>query len=474
MSRPAPPDTDAPRSALVLGGGLAGISAAVRLAEADIPVTLVETSRRLGGRATSHDDPATGQTLDNCQHVLLGCCTSLIDLYRRLGVDHLIRWDRDLHFFDKQGHHDVLRRSPLPAPFHLSPALLRFRSLTWGDKTAISRAMLAILRLGPAGRSAVENISFLDWLRDHRQPPSAIDRFWAVIITSALNATPAQASAAAAIQVFQDGFLADRDAYTMGTATVPLRRLYDPAVPLIESRGGSVRFGDSVRHIHSDGSRITAVELDSGEQLTADAYISALPFDRLAKVADDALRQSDDRLAGLDRFAHSPILGIHLWFDRPVTHHPHMIFVDSPLHWIFNKSAESDPSSTAEDSDDPSRAPQYLHGVISAADEYVSWSSQRIIDMAVEELARYAPAAADAELIRGRAIKEKRATFTIEPGIETHRPAPTGPTPNLFLCGDWTDTGWPATMEGAARSGDAAANAARQRRSHQHSTPSHA
>ena len=440
-------------TALVLGGGLSGIAAAVRLAQHGVRVTLIETSRRLGGRATSHEDPATGQILDNCQHVVMGCCTALLDLYRSLGVDQYVEWHSRLHFFDKRGRHDVLEGNVfLPAPLHLSPSMLRMRTLTLAERLAVSRAMLTMLRMGSAGRMELEGMTFTQWLAEHHQPRGAIDKFWAVVVVSALNQHPDRASAAAAIHVFQDGFLAHEDAYLMGTAAVPLRMLYDPAVPRIEAAGGRVMLGSSVRRLLFDGARVTGVELSDGATLAADWYISALPFDRLEKVADDPLRTADSRFRGIEHFTHSPILGIHLWFDRPVVDWPHMIFVDSPLQWVFKK-VESQTSKTERH-----RPPnQYLHCVISAADEWIDKPHEQILTMAVRELAQYAPAVAGATLQRGKVIKEKRATFSPVPGIEAHRPSTAGAVKNLLLAGDWTATGWPATMEGAVRSGYAAA-----------------
>jgi len=451
-------DTNAARDAggvLVLGGGLAGLAAAVRLAEQGRAVTLIETSRRLGGRATSHADPDTGQLVDNCQHVLLGCCTNLLDLYDRLGVGQHVQWHRRLHFFDKHGRHDILAAGLLPAPAHLSISMMRFGCLTMREKLAVSRAMIAIMRLSAAERDALNDITFTAWLEQRRQPRSVIEKFWAVIIVSALNCHPDHAAAGYALHVFQDGFLRHRDAYAMGVSAVPLRELYDPAVAHIERAGGRVLFGASVRQLHYDpgARRITAVELADGQTLHADTVISALPFDRLDRVIDDALRRDDPRLSSLNEIRHSPILGIHLYFAGPWCPHPHMIFVDSPLQWVFNKSTVEDPAA-------PQGAAQHLHGVISAADDWVAMPSGEIIDMAIAELACYLPAdSPDAKLLRGRVIKEKRATFLACPGVQHRRPTADGPTQNLLLAGDWVETGWPATMEGAVRSGYRAAAA---------------
>jgi zeta-carotene desaturase len=448
---------------LVLGGGLAGMAAAVKLSQAGVPVTLVETSRRLGGRASSHVDPASGQMIDNCQHVLMGCCTNLVDLYGRLGVAEQIAWHDELIFADKQGHVDVMRASGLPAPLHLSGAMLGFGTLSLADKVAIGRAMLAIMRT-PVGRrdGALMDESFGEWLRRHGQTQRAIDRFWSVVVVSALNQVPDKAGAGYAMQVFQEGFLAHRQAYRMGVAAVPLRQLYDGAQRIIEAGGGSVLMGTSVERIEIEGDRVTGVKLDDGSVRTAGMYISALPFDRLEKALSSDGRMADHRFAGLGAFEHSPIVGIHLWFDRAMLEGPHLIFVDSPLQWVFEKGVGGESGGAGEagrDGAGMNGAASYLHGVISAADAYVEEPAGRIVEMAVAELRQY-PMIRRGELVRSKVVKEKRATFSPAPGLERHRPGTRGEVKNLMLAGDWTATGWPATMEGAVRSGYRAAAAA--------------
>ncbi len=440
------------RSALVMGGGLAGMAAALRLADSGVDVTLIETRKRLGGRATSFNDPATGQTLDNCQHVLLKCCTNLIDLYERLGVADRIEWHDHLHFFDKQGRHDVLRASRLPAPLHLSPAMLTFGTLNMHDKLAIGQAMWRMIRTGRAKRAGLDRVPFAQWLREQGQTRRVMERFWSVVVVSACNQTPDQLSTHYAVQVFQDGFLAHRDAFVMGTSTVPLGDLYASAAERIEQAGGRVLTGQSVRALRYDDGRITGVALSGDRAAEADVYVSALPFDRLAAVCPDALLDADARLRRIGELTVSPILGVHLWFDRAPIDWPHMIFVDSPLQWVFNKGP------------DPSGGGHYLHGVISAAREWVDRPADETLAMALAELAQYEPAAARAELVRGRVIKEKRATFAAAPGVDALRPTAQGAVGNLILAGDWCATGWPATMEGAVRSGCEAAETITGRR----------
>lgn len=467
---------------VIIGGGLAGIAAAVRLAGRGVPVTLLETRKRLGGRATSFVDPDNEELLDNCQHVLMGCCTNLIELYSKLDVSDLIEWHSKLYFggphnmgglFGNLGGRsagrngsshwviDEFEADDLPAPMHMTNAMMQFRTLTLGEKAAIGRGMLAMMRLGREGRAKMADITFLDWLKEQNQPDGAIQKFWAVVIISALNELPELCSAAYALQVFQEGFLANEQAYVMGLSRVPLVKLYDPARIAIENAGGQVILGAGADRLMYDGQtrRITGVGLNDGRVIEADTFISAVPFDRLGKLSNDAsLARFDVRLRRLDRFTTSPILGIHLWFESAagkVMDIPHVILMDSPLQWIFNKGFE-----TGEDN---GHAVQHLHGVISACHDWVDQPADAIMAMVKKEVARVLPGARDAELVHARVVKEKRATFSVRPGIDRIRPPASpddvnGPAiENLFLCGDWCDTGWPATMEGAVRSGNLAA-----------------
>jgi len=438
------------RRVTVIGGGLAGIAAAVRLADAGLPVELIETRKRLGGRATSFTDPKTGLTLDNCQHVLLGCCTHLLELYRHLGVEHRIEWHRRLYFQDGAGRCDVLEADDLPAPLHMTAALMSFRILSWSEKYAIARAMYSAIRMGRAGREKLHGMSFGDWLRQHRQPQRAIERFWIPITVSAVNEWPDDTAADAALQVFQEGLLANEEAYAMGLATIPLADLYDPAIERIEAAGGVVRLGVSADRFDAGAHRVNALHTDEGA-IEPEVFISALPFDRLAKLITPQMAEVDPRLTHLEKLRVSPIIGIHIWYDQPVTDLPHVALVDSPLQWVFNKGAT--PRGDGE-------IAYQMHGVLSAAHDWVGATSDDILDMADRELRNAFPRMAAAHRLGGTVVKEKRATFSARPSVGRFRPDATGMLGNLFLAGDWTNTGWPATMEGATRSGNRAANLA--------------
>lgn len=461
---------------VIIGGGVAGLAAGVRLAEAGAAVTLLETRQKLGGRATSHQDPKTGQQVDNCQHVVMGCCTCLLDLYERLGVADLIEWHERLHFIDTNGQHDQLYRSAVPAPLHLSRSLLAFGSLTFSEKRAIARAMLAMMRMSRADRDALADTPFSQLLEKWKQPASLYGKFWNLVIVSACNEPVDRCSARYAIQVFQEGFLAHRDAYVMGVSRRPLVDLYDPAVRAIERNGGEVRLGAGVERLVWDESakRITAAKLSrSDEQVPGDWFISAVPFDRLAKLTAGPMQSVDSRLQRLDEIEASPIIGVHLYVTtadgQPVTDLPHVALMDSPVHWFFNKAmiatAQMSKLFAGEVPEDLPAKVQYLHGVVSGAGEMAGQPAAAIVQMAMGELQRVFGKSADKplRLVHGSAVKEKRATFSCRPGVDAARSTTAPPAGegvgNLMVAGDWSDTGWPATMEGAARSGYHAAAA---------------
>lgn len=450
--------------AVVLGGGVAGIAAAVRLAEAGTRVTLVEMRPRLGGRATSLEDPKSGELIDNCQHVLMRCCTSLMALYEMLGVADRMVWHRDFTFVHGDGTRARLGAGWLPAPLHFAGAFAIFKGLSLGDKFAIGRAMAAIRTMSLAKRDALNAISFADWLKQQRQPARAVERFWEVTVVSACNETLDRVAAGYGLQVFQEGFLANKTNYEMGLSDVPLAELYDPAARVIEAAGGRIVTA-SVKAFDYDAQakHVTAAILNDGTRLEADVFVSALPFEVLDRVADDAMKADDARLQRLDEFEVSPIVGLHLWVRSggglgdsapqrgglrggATMTVPHVVLTGSPIQWVFDQGTDAD-------------GVQHLHGVVSAAHEMVDTSNAEILDLAMRELRRFVPGCEDAELVEGRVIKERRATFACVPGVDALRPGPAGVIKNLLLAGDWCATGWPATMEGAARSGFAAAEA---------------
>jgi squalene-associated FAD-dependent desaturase len=440
------------RDVAVVGGGLAGLSAACALAESGHRVHLIERRPYVGGRASSYEHPGTGEVVDNCQHVLLGCCTNLIAFYRQLGVADRIRWFDRITFLEPGGRKSLLRPGSLPAPLHNAVSFLRSSALSPADKFAICRGMLAFLRGVP--RDDGEN--FAAWLARHGQTRRSIDRFWNPVLVSALNEDLDRVSVHYAAMVFRTSFMQSAQAGWMGVPTIPLSELYSHAVGFIESHGGEVSLRKSAESFdYDDRNRRWRVGFD-GNSIEADAVVLAVPFESMQKLlprlpdhADDA----PDRLAQqLQHFQHSPITGIHLWFDRSVTDLEHAVLLDTTIQWMYNKTLLQ-PQRRAEN------AGSYLELVVSASKPLVEKSRQEILDLALRELAEFFPAVREAKLLKAAVVKEVRATFSVTPGIDAYRPGPITAWPQLFLAGDWTATGWPSTMEGAVRSGYLAAEA---------------
>ena len=426
----------------VVGAGLAGLSAACALAGAGYSVTLLERRPYLGGRASSYEHPGTGEVVDNCQHVLLGCCTNLRDFYRRIAVDDKIRWYRRLFFIEPGGRTSTIEPGPLPAPMHSSWSFLRAPFLRLSDKIGIARALLALAGTLPSDDSP----NFLDWLRLHRQSQRAIDRFWAPVLVSALNEDLDRMSSRYASLVFRESFLNSSQAGEMGLPAVPLSALYDAAGGYIRARGGEVRTRAAVQSFQPEPGGVRLCITGSEEHF--DAAVIAVPF----QVLSEMLPQEPGSAvlqAALSRFETSPITGVHLWFDREITGLDHAVLLDRTIQWMFHKSRIQ------------GRAGQgsYVELVVSASKALVERSRQEIIDLAVKELAEFFPIVRDATLTKATVIKEVHATYAPLPGTDAIRPPQGTPWNRVFLAGDYTATGWPATMEGAVRSGYLAAGA---------------
>ncbi len=434
---------------IVIGGGLAGLSSGVALAEAGLRVRLFERRPHLGGRATSYDLP-DGTHVDNCQHVTLGCCTNLDDFFRRTGAVSKLRWFDRLYFLDRQGRRGVISAAPLPAPLHLAPSLVRFPSLHWAEKRALLRALRAIVRHGGPPPDT-RGVTMLDWLRRRGQPPGAVERFWRVVLVSALNEELDRASAHYGTDVFWKAFLSHRWGFRMGVPSVPLGELYAGCPRPIERAGGEIHTRATVRRLEVEHGRIVGARFDNGELATADFYIAAVPHDVLLTLLPEALVERSAELAGLRRLQVSPITGVHLLYDRPVMHEPFLTLLDRTVQWIFNKTfLYSAPATRGE-------GEQYVQLVISASYELLARSRQQIVELASAELADVLPATRTARLLKATVVKEAAATFSPTPEADRWRIGPTTSIPNLLLAGDWTATGWPGTMEGAVRSGYRAA-----------------
>jgi squalene-associated FAD-dependent desaturase len=441
----------------VIGGGLAGITAAIQLRDAGLEVTLLESRPRLGGAATSYQ--RAGLMIDNGQHVFLRCCTSYQGLLSRLGMTGSVTIQNrfDVTVLGPRGP-ARLRRSALPSPLHLARALLGYRLLPLAERVRVGRAALAF-RLADPASPALDREPLGDWLAARGQGERARRRLWDLFIISALNIDGDQASTALAAKVIKTALLGRNDAADIGMATVPLGRLHAEATASLLARlGAQVRLGARATAVEprADGGFVIrlgrdetaaadddAASQDAGQSLPADAVVLAVPADQAARLAGSARVAGSADWAGL---GHSPIVNVHVRYDRRVMNVPFVAAVDSPVQWVFDKTRQAGVPDG-----------QYLAVSVSAADALVEAPTAAIRELFEPELARLFPAAADASVTDFFVTRERRATFRQVPGSGALRPGAGTSVPGLVLAGAWTATGWPDTMEGAVRSGHSAA-----------------
>jgi squalene-associated FAD-dependent desaturase len=438
----------------VIGGGLAGLAAAVALAPRGFAVTVLESRQRLGGRASSFVDPASGQTIDACQHVSMGCCTSFHHLCETVGVRQLLAPQKTLYFQTPDGRLSRFAADPWPAPLHLGRALAAAHYMTAKDKLGIGYALARMLMEPPDADPPLR-----PWLKRHHQSDRAIDRFWGVVLTSALNETVDRVGLKYARKVFRDGFVRHRDAFTVHVPIVPLAELYGKelrgwlAKHQVELRenAGVVRVADSLRESESISlsERAThpvwTLTHRDGTTSTTEHLILAVPFDRVLSLLQDSI-SADPFFARIGQLTPSPITSVHLWYDRPVLMLPHVVLVDCLGQWVFNRG-------------EVVAGEHYLQVVVSAARPLKGIGREEITRLVAEELAKLYPEARTAKVLRTKVVTEHTATFSAVPGVDAFRPPQETPLPGLYLAGDYTATGWPATMEGAVRSGYLAAEA---------------
>lgn len=427
-------------SVIVIGGGLAGLAAAAALAPRGFRVTVLESRNRLGGRAGSFVDAETGQVIDACQHVSMGCCTNFAHFCETVGIDHFLVPQPTLWFMTPDRRISRFQADRLPAPFHLARSLLRAHYLTLGDKVRIGWGMLQMLRA-----SVDDDQALLPWLKRNRQNARTIERFWGVVLVSALNESIDRLGLKYARKVFRDAFLGSRSGHVVHVPKVPLARFYgEEMLAWFAKHHVAVKTNARVRRLDIDANRVSGLHLRDGRTLTADWYVLAVPFDRVAEVLPPEVVQEHALFSNSNQLTVSPITSVHCWFDRPVMNLPHVVLVDCLGQWLFNRG-ETAPGE------------HYLQVVVSASQPFLNLGRDGIQKRIVAELKRLFPTARHAALLRSRVVTEHSATFAPLPGVDRWRPGQETPIENLVLAGDWTATGWPATMEGAILSGYRAA-----------------
>ncbi len=442
------------KTVTVIGAGVAGMSAACALADAGFRVKLVERRGYPGGRASSYLHPGVDEAIDNCQHVLFGCCTNLIGFYRRIGVADKIHWTSDMTMIEPGGRRSrlgpfVLGPLRLPAPLHGAPSLMGAKAFSLADKLAVGRAFGAMMRSGSL-ESSTESLG--DWLRKHRQTPGAMNRFWRLVIASALNADIENIAVHYAAKVIRELFLNSARAGAMGMSTVPLSELYAGAESFLIQRGSSLHYNTNVELLEWDRNTAEWSITTRTGVLKSNYVVLALSFEAMGKLLPNMPRVDGATTLAkqVAKLQHWPICSVHLWFDREITELEHAVLLDREIHWMYNKG-RLQPWRQLKGS--------YLELVVSASRSFAALSREQAIEQSVRELAEFFPAVAAARLEKAALIKEMRATFGVPPEIDTARPDSMSPWPNCFLAGDWIDTGWPSTMESAARSGHMAAEA---------------
>jgi squalene-associated FAD-dependent desaturase len=431
-----------PKRVAIIGGGLAGLAAATALAPRGFDVTLLESRNRLGGRAGSFVDSTTGQLTDACQHVTMGCCTNFAHFCRELGITDFLETQPCLYFMTPDRRVSRFSADRMPAPFHLARSFWNAHFLTLGEKLRIAAGLAGLAR-----KPAQADPPFQAWLDDHWQTLRTVRRFWGVVLTSALNETPERIGLRYARKVFLDAFLLHRRGFEVELPRVPLGRLYGEELQnWLVKHQVKLRMNSAVKSMRPSEGKVEALELRDGDAVTADWYIAALPFDRLLSLLPPDLVEARPYFRNLKNLDTSPITSVHLWYARPVMDLPHVILVDCFGQWIFNRG-------------EVDSGEHYIQVVVSASRQFRGLGHDEVERKIVAEISQLFPEARPERLVRSRVITEHAATFSAVPGVDEWRPKQESPIANLFVAGDWTATGWPATMEGAVRSGYASAEA---------------
>jgi squalene-associated FAD-dependent desaturase len=441
------------RDAVVVGGGFAGLSAGVALAEAGFRVALLESKPALGGRAYSFSDADTGDFVDNGQHVLMGCYQATLDFLDRLGTrDQLIvHSDLAIEMLDGQGRSAVLKTAHLPGPLHMTGAILGYRHLTMRERLRAMTGGLRLMRLWKRDPQQLRQMTVADLMDLLGQGDRARQCFWYPLAIATLNEDPQLASAGLLAAVLERAFFARRSDSAFVYSKVGLSDLYcSAAAAIIERADGVVACRSIVEALEFEDGAAVAVRLRDGARLQAANFVLAVPPDRLLKMLPEGA-VADPFFVPLANLRSSPIICVHLWLDREVTDSAFTGFIGTTTQWLFNKRRIFAAHGAAH--------PGYLSFVISGARDLVDHSNDDLLEIVLADLHAMIPASREAKVLKALVLKEKHATIAPDPASDLIRPPVATPIPNVFLAGDWIQTGLPATIESAVLSGNSACRA---------------
>jgi zeta-carotene desaturase len=432
---------------VVIGGGVSGLTTAVSLAASGFSVLLVEQRQHCGGRTYSFVHKETGDEVDNGQHLMMGCYHSTLKYLSTINAFSRVTIQKKLSVTFRHAERGAFRlhSAALPAPANILIGLLRLKSLTIFQRLSLLRVGAALFFAHPDTDERLQSMTVEQWLDELHQPKQNKEYLWNIIAIGTLNDSPAIVSAALFVKVLQSAFMGKKGDSSMVIPREGLSGvLVDGAIDFLKSRNCEVRMDTSVERVDTEGDLVARIVLSSGENVSPRAVVSAVPYFDLPRVLGEAAGRAFPQLSFSSRFVSSPIVTIHLWFDRSFMEEDFVALLDSPIHWVFNKSKLLTKKTGGG---------EYLSLVISGAAGFIDREKEEIIALGVSELRRFYPASAHATLVHSLVMKEKRATFSPRVGTHAYRPANTSPLRNLFLAGDWTDTKLPATIEGAAQSG---------------------
>ena len=431
----------------IIGGGLSGISAAIKLVQKGFKITLIEKRPYLGGRTFSFTDNNTNDQVDNGQHLFMGCFKNYIELLKSLSVYNKVYSQKSLKTeILAKGKIGILKSVPYLGKFHMLPSLFTYPHLNFKDKLRLIYGMIKadLINLDNNNAVKLDNLTFKKWLKKNYQNENTIKNIWNLIILPTLNDDISNVSAYMGLMVIKNSILAKPKESSLGFSKTGLSQLLDiPAQNFINRHKGKIILNRTVKSLNFNNNKLENIKLTQGTIIKSDFYIFAIPFNELTNLLPENVFYEKD-LKQISKLSFSPIIAIHLWFDRIIMDQKFLALLESPIQWVFNRNKIEEKSNIQN---------QHLCISISGASDLIKLSKKELIKLSLKEIKKYFPLANSSKLIQSIVIKHSNATIRHLPASYSYRPKNKTNINNLFLAGDWTKTGWPSTMEGAVKSG---------------------